>query len=216
MSTEAPNGPANGPTNGSTTDSSHEPTTAPETSTMSQDDTASAASQFNDPTADPTADPTPHPTPHPATDPRDVAGPAAPVDPGATTTIPAGSTEALPTSSPFRVEPSAPVPDDAVTEATELPHLPPPAASQPDPSWPAPVVAPQPWQPALVTVRKGPRPGTVMLGLLTMLVAAYALVANLTDTDLSFRLVGPPMIGAFGGMLLIVGLAGVLAGRLRR
>ena len=52
-----------------------------------------------------------------------------------------------------------------------------------------------------------------MLGLLTMIVAAYVLVANLTDADLSFRLVGPPMIGAFGGMLLLVGLAGVVAGR---
>jgi hypothetical protein len=27
---------------------------------------------------------------------------------------------------------------------------------------------------------------------------------------------GPTMIGAFGGMLLLVGLAGVVAGRLRR
>jgi hypothetical protein len=55
-----------------------------------------------------------------------------------------------------------------------------------------------------------------MLGLLTMLVAAYILVANLTNADLSFRMVGPSMIGAFGGMLLLVGLAGVVAGRLRR
>jgi hypothetical protein len=49
-----------------------------------------------------------------------------------------------------------------------------------------------------------------------MIVSAYILVANLTNADLSFHLVGPPMIGAFGGMLLIVGLAGVVAGKLRR
>ena len=87
-------------------------------------------------------------------------------------------------------------------------------------SWPAPVlpqVAPQPApRPVLVTVRKGPRPGSIMLGLLSMLVAAYVLVANLTDADLSVRMVGPMMIGALGGMLLLVGLAGVVAGRLRR
>ena len=108
------------------------------------------------------------------------------------------------------------MPDDAVLEGARLPHLPPPTTSVPDPSWPAPAV-PQPApRPALVTVRKGPRPGSIMLGLLTMLVAAYLLVANLTDADLSFRMVGPSMIGAFGGMLLLVGLAGVVAGRLRR
>lgn len=124
---------------------------------------------------------------------------------------------------PFRVEPATPVPDDAVAEGARLPHLPPPPASTPDPSWPAPVVSQpaRPWagQPAptpLVTVRKGPRPGSIMLGLLTLLVAAYILVANLTDADLSFRMVGPSMIGAFGGMLLLVGLAGVVAGRMRR
>ena len=55
-----------------------------------------------------------------------------------------------------------------------------------------------------------------MFGLLAMIVAAYVLVANLTNADLSIRLVGPPLIGAFGGMLLLVGIAGVLAGRLRR
>jgi hypothetical protein len=55
-----------------------------------------------------------------------------------------------------------------------------------------------------------------MFGLLAIIVAGYVLVANLTDADLSLRLVGPPLIGAFGGMLLLVGLAGVVAGRLRR
>jgi hypothetical protein len=149
--------------------------------------------------------PTPAPAPTPASDPDE------------TPTIPAASTQALPLPSPFRVEPSAPVPDDVVTDATELPHLPPPPQAD---AWPAPAGAQQTYQPdprpALVTVRKGPRPGSIMFGLLTMIVAGYLLVANLTDADITFRLVGPPMIGAFGGMLLIVGLTGVVAGRLRR
>ena len=189
----APQNPTNDPTN--------HPTTNPaESSDMSSNDTPDPTVEFRDPTADPAPDPTP--------------------DPAETTTIPATSTQALPAATPFRVEPATPVPDDAVAEGARLPHLPPPTTSAPDPSWPAPVVptpAPQPApRPALVTVRKGPRPGSIMLGLLTMLVAAYVLVANLTDADLSFRMVGPSMIGAFGGMLLLVGLAGVVAGRLRR
>lgn len=193
-------------------------TTSGETSTMSHDDSTSAAPQFSDPLADPTADPMGDPTIGAAT--GAATGPATGA-PDETTTIPATSTQALPTPSPFRVEPSAPVPDDVVTDASQLPHLPPP--SLPDPtqsgSWPAPVNAQQAYQdprPALVTVRKGPRPGSIMFGLLTMIVAGWLLAANLTNADLTFRLVGPPLIGAFGGMLLIVGLAGVVAGRLRR
>ncbi|MFM6847943.1 MAG: hypothetical protein ACKOVB_02445 [Terrabacter sp.] len=175
-----------------TTDTSQ--TMSGETSTMSHDDSTNA-SQHSDPLADPPADPPADP----------LAAPQA--DPDATTTIPAAATQALPTPSPFRVEPPAPVPDDVVTDAHQLPHLAPPAPAQP---------AYQDPRPALVTVRKGPRPGTIMFGLLTMIVAGWLLAANLTDADLTFRLVGPPMIGAFGAMLLIVGLAGVVAGRLRR
>jgi hypothetical protein len=116
--------------------------------------------------------------------------------------------------SPFRVEPSAPVPDDAVRgDGPDLSQLPPPAWA------PAGEPVDQAYEGPLgpgVTVRRGPRPGTVMFGLLAIIVAGYVLVANLTDADLSLRLVGPPLIGAFGGMLLLVGLAGVVAGRLRR
>lgn len=196
---------------------------AAETRDMSSNDTPDPTVEFRDPTADPpvvpasdpASDPAPDPAPDPAVDP--------PVDPAETTTIPAATTQALPAASPFRVQPASPVPDDAVAEGARLPHLPPPG-SQPDPSWPAPVLpqaapqpAPQPApRPVLVTVRKGPRPGSIMLGLLSMLVAAYVLVANLTDADLSVRMVGPMMIGALGGMLLLAGLAGVVAGRLRR
>jgi hypothetical protein len=179
---------------------------------MSSNDTPDPTAEFRDPTADPVPAPTPASMPASMPDPMP--------DPAETTTIPATSTQALPSATPFRVEPATPVPDDAVAEGALLPHLPPPTTSAPDPSWPAPTVpasAPQPApRPALVTVRKGPRPGSIMLGLLTMLVAAYILVANLTNADLSFRMVGPSMIGAFGGMLLLVGLAGVVAGRLRR
>jgi len=204
MSTERPDERADDTTDDITDDTTADTTIAPETSTMSQHDSTSGTPEFDDPLAAPTGDP--------------LADPVAPPvgDPGDTTALPAASTQALP--SPFRVEPSAPVPDDVVTDAAQLPHLPPPP--QPDPSWPAPAGSQQ-WhqqdpRPALVTVRKGPRPGSIMFGLLTMIVAAYLLVANLTDAELTFRLVGPPMIGAFGGMLLLVGLAGVVAGRVRR
>jgi hypothetical protein len=173
MSTEHPTDPAPP----ADTNTAIPSTNAPETSPMSNDDSTNPAPQFSDPLADPATDPA--------------------TDPDTTTTIPAASTQALPAAAPFRVEPSTPVPDDAVTDAAQQAH-------QSDP------------RPALVTVRKGPRPGSIMFGLLTMIVAGYLLVANLTDADLTFRLVGPPMIGAFGGMLLIVGLAGVVAGKLRR
>ena len=153
---------------------------------MSQDDTPTTSTPFTDPTADP--------------------------DP--TTPLPAAATGAMPTVTPFLVEPASPVPDDAVSDAEHLPHMPP--AGTPDPSWPSPAAVEQTPRPALVTVRKGPRPGSIMFGLLTIIVSAYIVLSNLSDADLSFRLVGPPMIGAFGGMLLLVGLAGVLAGRLRR
>jgi hypothetical protein len=172
-------------------------------------DTPDPAPEFRDPTADPVSAPEPDPV-------------ASPTVAAETTTIPATSTQALPAATPFRVEPATPVPDDAVSAGARLPHLPPPTGSAPDPSWPAPALPhpapvgqPVP-RPALVTVHKGPRPGAIMLGLLSMLVAAYLLVANLTDADLSLRMVGPSMVGAFGCMLLLVGLAGVVAGRLRR
>jgi hypothetical protein len=168
---------------------------------MSSNDLPDPAPEFRDPTADPTADPMTAPATDPATDPVP--------DPAETTAIPAASTQTLPAATPFRVEPATPVPDDAVAEGSLLPHLPPPN----QPNQPAQQPAPRP---ALVTVHKGPRPATIMLGLLSILVAAYVLVANLTDADLSFRMAGPTMIGAFGGMLLLVGLAGVVAGRLRR
>lgn len=191
----------------------HDLTNAAESSDMSSNDTPDTpvpdpTTEFRDPTADPMTDPTADPTTNPLST---VADPVP--DPAVTTQIPAASTQTLPTATPFRVEPATPVPDDAVSEGSALPHLPPPT-SQPAQPYPA-YQEPAP-RPALVTVRKGPRPGSIMLGLLSMLVAAYVLVANLTDADLSFRLVGPTMIGAFGGMLLLVGLAGVVAGRLRR
>ena len=193
MSTDRPD-PTNESMTESMTESTTESTNAPETSTMAQYENTPSAPELSDPTA----------------------------APDETTTIPASPTLAIPTPAPYRVEPATPVPDDAVadTEAADhrstVPHVPSPTGSAPDPAWPPPVVAHEAPRPALVTVRKGPRPGSIMFGLLTMIVSAYVLVANLTNADLSFRLVGPPMIGAFGGMLLIVGLAGVVAGRLRR
>jgi hypothetical protein len=195
-------------------------------------DTEPSMTQHPDPTSDPTSDPTADPTPDPTADPTSAVAPdptAAPSsDPGPTLTVdPVGDptttietqlTQAVPAPTPFRVEPATPVPDDVTGEpaghagdtAGHLSHLPPPT--------------PQPWghgtSPhrtyAQVTVRKGPRPGAVVLGLLAMLVAAYVIVVNVSDASLDFRLVGPALIGALGGLLLLVGLAGVLIGRLRR
>ena len=188
--------------------------------------------ELTDPTADPVSDPTSDPTSRSTADPTSgsTAGTTGGTTgttggktggtgtgPDATTEIPSASTQSLPAQVPFRVAPARPVPDDAVRAGSELPHLPQPAAppSGPSaaPSWSAPEPAPRP---ALVTVNKGPRPATVMLGLLTVLVAAYLLLANLTHVDLGFSFTGPAVIGAFGGMLLLVGIAGVVAGRLRR
>ncbi|GAA2473023.1 hypothetical protein [Terrabacter carboxydivorans] len=184
-----------------------EPTNEPidhaaETSDMSSSsDTPDPTPEFRDPTADPMTDPITLPTT--GTVPE-------------TTAIPPPSTQTLPASTPFRVEPATPVPDDAIAAGARLPHVAPPEAQPVPPvqqAQPAPQPAPRP---ALVTVNKGPRPATIMLGLLSVLMAAYVLVANLTDAHLSVRMIGPTMIGAFGGMLLLVGIAGVVAGRLRR
>ncbi|WP_147065238.1 hypothetical protein [Terrabacter aerolatus] len=164
---------------------------------MSTSDTPDPAAEFRDPTADPMTVPTTDPVPD-------------------TTAIPSTSTQTLPAATPFRVEPASPVPDDAVAAGSRLPHVAPPGV-QPVPPVPQTHPAPQPApRPALVTVNKGPRPATIMLGLLSVLMAAYVLVANLTDAQLSVRMIGPTMIGAFGCMLLLVGIAGVVAGRLRR
>ncbi|MDN5790505.1 MAG: hypothetical protein L0H25_06520, partial [Micrococcales bacterium] len=84
---------------------------------------------------------------------------------------------------PFRVEPAAPVPDDAVSpDVPQAESLPQQERADVTPSGPT-HPAPASWQggPALVTVRKGPRPATILLGLLSILVAAFAFVHNLTD-----------------------------------
>lgn len=168
---------------------------------MSTHDSSSPTDPTADPVAAPTGDPTADPTTEPVTEPG--------ANPAATTEIPSTSTQALPTQPPFRVEPSSPVPDDVVVSGSELPHLPAPT--------PAPAPAPEPApRPARATVHQGPRPATVMLGLLTVLVAAYLLLANLARVNLGFAVSGPAFLGAFGALLLLVGLAGVVAGRLRR
>jgi len=196
-------------------------------------DTEIPMTQHTDPTADPTTEPTAESTGSAPADPTapatpDPTAPATPdpvppltLDPVAgdqTTAIETQHTQAVPGQTPFRVEPATPVPDDVTSEpagatgdaAAPLSQLPPPA--------------PQPWNqgtaphPAYsrVTVRKGPRAGAVVFGLLAMLVSAYVIVVNVSDANLEFRIVGPALIGALGGLLLLVGLAGVLIGRLRR
>ena len=121
---------------------------------------------------------------------------------------------ATPGPAPFRVEPATPVPDDAPHRDDEssprpqlqmMPPPPPPAAAAP-PQW-----APS-RSPGLVTVRRGPLPMTIMLGLLSIIVAGFVLVTNLAGADFNLRAVGPMMFGSFGGLLLIVGLIGIIAG----
>lgn len=123
-----------------------------------------------------------------------------------TTLIGQDPTRAMP-ESPFRVEPAAPVPDDVVAaQAPVAPPAPDPAARRPDP---------EPYRPPLVTIQKGPRPGTVLLGLLAMVVAAYVLVTNLTGAQVDVARMGPSLVGGLGVLLLLVGLTGVLLGRRR-
>lgn len=125
-----------------------------------------------------------------------------------TTLIGGDPTRAVP-EQPFLVEPTTPVPDDVVAaEPAErsTPPAPDPATRQPDP---------EPHRPPLVTIQKGPRPGTVMLGLLAVVVGAYVLVTNLTGAQVDIARMGPSLVGGLGILLLIVGITGVLLGRRR-
>lgn len=111
---------------------------------------------------------------------------------------------------PFKVEPATPVPDDVVRDAADsaaaLPNLPvPPRAPASAARWAQPPRG-------LVKVRRGPLPVTVMLGLLSVIVAGYVLVTNLAGADIDMRVMGPIVFGSFGGLLLLVGLIGVIAG----
>jgi hypothetical protein len=177
---------------------------------------------MNDPTTDPTSDPTTDPTSDPTADPTsdptaDPTSEAPGPDYANTTAHDLGATTPVPTAAattPFRVEPSTPVPDDRVaTEPTPAPTA--STAWQPPAGPPAAAPAPVE-QGGLVTVRKGPRPGAITLGLLSMIIAAYVLTANLTDTDLNLRVLAPTTFGALGVVFLVVGLVGVLAGSRRR
>ncbi|MBB2985651.1 hypothetical protein [Terracoccus luteus] len=126
-----------------------------------------------------------------------------PTRPGAPTQALGGATTPLPqAAAPYRVEPTAPVPDDTVR---------PDDGHTPDHRWGR-APAPTP----LVTVSRGPRAGTVLLGLLALLVAAWALVGNLADVDLEPRTAGPVAIGGVGLLLLVVGLVGLVVSRRRR
>lgn len=123
-------------------------------------------------------------------------------DPAEQPQAPAGHT-------PFRVEPTTPVPDDVVrpdgeTDVEARPVLPQPSTS-PAPAW-------SPPRQGLVTVRRGPLPVTIMVGLLSLIVAGYVLVSNLAGADLDLRMMGPMAFGSFGGLLLLVGLIGLVAG----
>ncbi len=185
-----------------------EPTTA--TDSAEPLDTELPMTQHHDPTADPTADPV--------------------VDP--TLTIETVHTQAVPTTQAGRGPPSASSPRPRCPTTSLATRRTCRTSRLPRSSPPPPAGAPtqqaggcggdRPWSHAShrghahVTVRKGPRPGAVVLGLLSMLVAAYVIAVNVSDASLDVRLVGPALVGALGGLLLLVGLAGVLVGRLRR
>ncbi len=109
----------------------------------------------------------------------------------------------------FRVEPDTPVPDDVVTPEPPAPAGPP----APDPATRLPDAAP--YRPPLVTVQKGPRPGTVLLGLLALVVAGYVLTTNVTGAQVDLARTGPFLVGALGVLLVLVGVMGVLLGRRR-
>lgn len=136
------------------------------------------------------------------TQPHTPSDPLAPNDP--TRSIDLGATSQLPhlpqASAPYRVEPGAPVPDDRVV---------------PEPPLPAPGEASLPHRP-LVTVAKGPRPATVLFGLISILVAAYVIIDNLGGSELDLRQHLPAAVGAVGALLVLVGLVGVVATRRRR
>lgn len=148
----------------------------------------------SDDATDETMNPTQQPTSHDRQDDTTVLG-----DP----------TLSIQSEPPFRVEPDAPVPDDVVAAEPAPPSGPPapdPSTRQPDPA---------PYEPPLVTVHKGPRPGTVLLGLLALIVAGYVLATNLTGAEVDLARSGPFLVGGLGVLLLLVGIAGVLLGRRR-
>lgn len=119
---------------------------------------------------------------------------------------------------PFRVEPAVPVPDDAVnpdageTQALPAPQWEPPVAPppSPQPAWTQPAAQ---GATALVTVRTGPRPSTIVLGLFSLIVAALVLVRNLTGLQLDLAVNGPIIVAVIGGLLVVTGLFGVALGR---
>ncbi|HET7400043.1 MAG TPA: hypothetical protein VFJ94_16120 [Intrasporangium sp.] len=198
-SSETMDTPTSGTPNPDPTPSS--PDLEPTSSTGASDPTSSTGA--SDPTSGPALDPTGE-DPHRAD--TEHLEPVAPATPAR----PAGA---------FRVEPAAPVPDDVVLpDPSHTPVLSHPGSlAQPPVAAPGTApLSPPPPRGGLVTVRTGPRPGTILLGLLSLLVAGYVLVANLGEPGLQLRVVGPGAFGALGGALLLVGLVAALAGNRRR
>lgn len=123
-----------------------------------------------------------------------------------------------PTAPAFRVAPVTPVPDDAVrADEVVAGH---PARQQ---GWaPSPSAARPEWGPpgslptnTVITVNRGPRASSILLGFVSLLVAAYVLVTTLTDTVLDPTTFGPAVFGALGAGLVLAGVAGVLLNRRR-
>ncbi len=135
--------------------------------------------------------------PHIPSDPLATNDPTRAIDLGATSQLPH-----LPqASAPYRVDPSTPVPNDRVVPE---PPLQPRTEDETGHHRP------------LVTVAKGPRPGTVLFGLISIIVAAYVIIDNLGGSELDLRQHLPAAVGAVGALLVLVGLVGVAASRRRR
>lgn len=119
-------------------------------------------------------------------------------------------------TTPRQVSPERPVPEDAVTdrdtadETLTIEPQPPAATWSPAD---VPTAGPAASYSGLVTVRTGPRPGAIMLGLLCLLVAGYTMARQLTEWRLDIATAGPVTIGALGVVLLLAGLAGLLGRR---
>lgn len=164
------------------------------------------------------------------TNPRETPDPSAP-PPSESQAPDSESTQVLGQNEPTSELPSLEIPEQTAmpeqteahesTEATETLEAAPAVVPSPPTTLATPVAPVAPAAPAspaaapggLVTVRTGPRPGAILLGLLCLLVSAYTTARQTLDWRLDLNLVGPVTIGAMGALLLLVGLIGLVSRR---
>lgn len=155
------------------------------------------------PTPDPSTPPPPE-SPAPDTESTQVLGQAEPTSELPSLEIPERTEdhEAIEAPEPSEAAPAL-VPSPATVPATPMAPVAPTAPASPVATAPG----------GLVTVRTGPRPGAILLGLLCLLVSAYTTARQTLDWRLDLNLVGPVTIGAMGALLLLVGLIGLVGRR---